>query len=190
MERLIALNEITRLNLFLAVAACEGAWAVKMLQPTTRAAYHGLLAPNRRITPDTLSKGFMAFYKTMFRDRSADTGFRAMKEAVLPETRVFSLISARMAFETVLAEYRAREPSEAEVGARLDAIEASGAAAGLSEAQRLEGRARAKRYLVAKDLHFEEFYRRYFFIDRFPENAGRFPITLEDCRPVDAFMDD
>jgi hypothetical protein len=77
-----------------------------MLQPIGRSAYFGLLGPNEEIKEEMLAKGFMTFYKAMLAHRSVDAGFRAMKDAVLPARKVFSLISAQMAFEMVLAEYR------------------------------------------------------------------------------------
>lgn len=186
-ERLIALNEITRLNLFLGMAACEGAWAIKMLLPTTRAAFFGLLGPNDTIDPVTLSKGFTAFYKTMFRERSVDRGFEAMKAAVLPQKRVFSLISAQMAFEMVLAQYRDLQPTDADIEARLDAIEVQAEAHLLPEAERRAKRELARQFLCDTGEHFDRVRRDYFFIDRFPEHEHRFPLTLEGCRSVRVF---
>src|SRR3989442_1113502 len=36
-------------------------------------------------------------------------------------------------------------------------------------------------YVENCDAYFAEMRRNYFFIDRFPENTNRFPITLKDC---------
>ena len=48
MEALILFNRATRLNLVVVLAACHGAWAVKMLQPDRRAAaFRGLDARRR-----------------------------------------------------------------------------------------------------------------------------------------------
>src|SRR5689334_11955275 len=47
MNELIPLNELTRLNLFVVFAACEGLWAMSILQPATRAA---ALALDRKST--------------------------------------------------------------------------------------------------------------------------------------------
>lgn len=38
MQELIPLNELTQLRLFVTLAACEGIWAMQMLQPTERTA--------------------------------------------------------------------------------------------------------------------------------------------------------
>ena len=43
-------------------------------------------------------------------------------------------------------------------------------------------RALARQYLEASDERFAETKRHFFFIDLFPENEERFPITLDECR--------
>jgi hypothetical protein len=101
MEELIPLNMLSRLNLFVVLATCEGVWGIKMLQPSGRAAYRAFIGPNRKMCPDELARGSIAFYRTMFRDRSADTAFDGMNDAVDPKTPAFSRVSAETAFKMV-----------------------------------------------------------------------------------------
>ena len=55
----------------------------------------------------------------------------------------------------------------------------------LWERERIATREQARRFLLDTPGQFERFRREYFFIDRFPENDERFPLTLEACRSIE-----
>jgi hypothetical protein len=58
MEEMIPLNRLTRLNLVVILAACEGFFGVQMLQPDRRAAaFRGLIGPRRSVTAGELADG-------------------------------------------------------------------------------------------------------------------------------------
>ena len=44
-------------------------------------------------------------------------------------------------------------------------------------------RKKLREYLTDVTVRFDEQWRRFFFVDDFPENAKRFDIKLEDCLP-------
>jgi hypothetical protein len=70
--------------------------------------------------------------------------YKPEKAAVLPKRKLFSLISAHMAFEMVMAEYRDTQHADDVIEARLDKIEVAGAAEGMNEQQRLYARSMAR----------------------------------------------
>lgn len=196
-KELVRLNHTTRLNLVVIFSACEAAWAIKLQVPADRAAFFGTVGPNKRPAAGALLRAYLAFYKEMFATRSFDRAFAAMKKAVLPERRVFSMTTATLAFETVWADLRDKAQAQSHdfIEARLDAIEASGAADGLTEAQRLAGREAAREAMLAHDPllsedNFQASRRQFFFIDRLPENDDRFPLTLPGCRTAEELMSD
>jgi hypothetical protein len=189
MTELIPLNQLTGLRLVVILAACEGIWGVKMLQPTERAAFLALIGPNRRMSPDELARGMQSFYRSIFRDRNGNAAIRAMNDAVDPTKTTFGVFNAEGTFKMVYEEFLNRLGSEEAIARRAAAINAKLGARIKQE----RGVARWSREIAATDAFlrrqlsdhdrwFEHYRRRYFFIDLYPENDERFPITIKDSR--------
>lgn len=51
----------------------------------------------------------------------------------------------------------------------------------LTPEQLARARERVREELHSHERHFAVFRNEYFWIDRFPENDARFPVTLSDC---------
>ena len=67
MEEFIPLNRMSGLHLIVVLAACEGIWGMKMLQPARgAAAFRALIGPEHEILPEQLAKGCQAFYRGLF----------------------------------------------------------------------------------------------------------------------------
>lgn len=47
-----------------------------------------------------------------------------------------------------------------------------------------EWRERTRAFLLNHEARFDLEWRKFFYIDEFPENAKRFDFTLDDCRPA------
>jgi hypothetical protein len=76
MEQFIPLNRMSGLHLIVVLAACEGIWGMKMLQPARRAAaFRALIGPEHEIFPEQLAKGYQTFYRGLF--SRADDGNEA-----------------------------------------------------------------------------------------------------------------
>jgi hypothetical protein len=98
---LTTLNQITRLRLFFVLAACEGIWAMKMMQPTDRAAFLALLGPNESISADRLADTMKLYYRTMFETGSGRAALRAINEMVGRDKPEFSMVNAETLFKMV-----------------------------------------------------------------------------------------
>ena len=190
MEELIPLNVLSRLNLFVVLAACEGVWGIKMLQPVRRAAYRMLIGPNRRMYPDELARGCTAFYRTLIRDRSAEMAFKAMNDAVDSAKQAFNRVSADMAFKMVyrgfleaLSTPAAKEKHVIEIEAKEIARRRTEGLPAMTTVEMEQGRERAWIFLNDSRTHFERIRRDFFIIDLCPENDVRFDLRLEDCQP-------
>jgi len=191
MEVLVAFNRLTRLNLVVILAACEGFWGVQMLQLDRRAAaFRGLIGPNRAVRTREMSDGCMAFYRTLFGQLNGDTALKAVNDAVNPAEKTFWIISAETAFKTVYQGYLDKQCTPEAIEKRVETIVAN-----IGARLRAEGRpARfnweiernretARKHLSDHRARFEEMRREFFFIDLYPENAERFDFTFEDCQP-------
>ncbi|MGE4068697.1 MAG: hypothetical protein AB7H88_18125 [Vicinamibacterales bacterium] len=189
MEELIPLNQLTQLRLWFILGACEGLWGLKMVQPATRAAVLALLGPNRPISAGALATALQTFYRSIFRDRNGNAAFTAMNDAVDPTSPTFGIVNAEMLFIDVYRAFLSDRCTREELSERVAQIVAKKAAQFKAErgvgmwAHELEHvRALAWEHVQAHEDHFDHYRRQFFFIDLFPENDERFPVTIDQCR--------
>jgi hypothetical protein len=191
MEEFIPLNRMSGLRLIVVLAACEGIWGMKMLQPARgAAAFRALIGPENKIFPEQLAKGCQAFYRGLFsRKKDGNEAFRAMNDAVDPTKPTFFAISAEGGLKMVFRGYLKELCTPGEIERRVDAMEAK------ALQQRRDDRLpdmfwkdkQSARRLLRDSLldhrsHFERIRRDFFFIDQFPENDQRFDVKFEDCQ--------
>jgi len=193
MEEFIPLNRMSGLHLIVVLAACEGIWGMKMLQPSRgAAAVRALIGPEHEIFPEQLAKGCQAFYRGLFsRAGDGNQAFEAMNAAVDAKKPTFFRISAEGALKMVFRGYLQELCTPGEIERRVDAIEAKAL-----QKRRDDGlpdmftkdKQRARRVLrdgmLNHRAHFHRIRREYFFIDQFPGNEQRFDVKFEDCQPV------
>lgn len=189
MTELVPLNQLTQLRLFVVLAACEGFWGLQMAQPVGRAAFLALLGPRRPVSAGSLSEALLVFYRSIFHDRNGDAAFKAMNDIVDPARPTFGMVNAEMLFKDVYGAFLRDRCTEEEQSSRVERVVADcvqrfkadrGVGMWAHEAEQV--RALARQHVEAHDEHFEHYRRQFFFIDLFPENDGRFPITIEQCR--------
>ncbi len=193
MEELIPLNRMSGLHLTVVLAACEGIWGMKMLQPARGvAAFRALIGPEHDVFPEPLAKGCQAFYRGLFsRIGDGNQAFRAMNDAVDPTKPTFFAISAESGLRMVFQGYLKELCTPGEIDRRVDAIEAKALQQrrddGLPELSQ-EDRQLARRILrdglLDHRSQFERIRREFFMIDQFPENDARFDVKFEACQPM------
>lgn len=191
MEEFIPLNRMSGLRLIVVLAACEGIWGMKMLQPARgAAAFRALIGPEHEIFPEQLAKGCQAFYRRLFsRTGDGNEAFRAMNDAVDRTKPTFFAISAEGGLKMVFRGYLKELCTPGEIERRVNAMEAKALQqrrdAGLPD-MFLKDKQSARRLLRDSLLdhrsHFERIRRDFFFIDQFPENDQRFDVKFEDCQ--------
>jgi hypothetical protein len=190
-EELIAFNHLTRLNLVVIFAACEGFYGAKMLQPNRRAsACRGLIGPNRQVKTGELADGCLAFYRTIFAKHDGDAALLAMNNAVDTNRETFWLLSAEEAFKIVNRGYFEERCSPEALAARVDAMLARLSVRfrvkfGTEPSQELVNAWRRDADAGLSDHKglFEKLRLDFFFINDYPENDERFDIKFEDCWP-------
>lgn len=188
LEELIPLNTLTHLRLPVFLAACEGIWGIKMLQPATRAAVLSVFGPNRVMLPSELSLACTTFYRTIFQEGNGTLAYRRMNDIVDPAKPTFGAYNAELAFKTIYQQYLKEMCSEPALAERLQKWIADWREQWRAERGRdctlmeLEhARAMARTQIRSHREHFEHFRREFFMIDIYPDNAARFPITFEEC---------
>ena len=191
MEALVPLNRLSRLNLVIILAACEGFYGVQMLQPDRRAAaFRGLIGPHEEVSTGSLQKAVLAFYRTLFRQLDGDSALKAMNDAVDTSRETFWLISAEDAFKIVNRSHFLEHCTPEALDRRRDRLISRAARRyraryGLDASQQLAQQwfAEATAHLLDQRGLFERLRREYFFINAYPENNARFDVTFEQCWP-------
>jgi hypothetical protein len=188
MNELIPLNGLTGLRLLVVMAACEGIWAIKILQPATRSAALAIIGPNRVMKDHELACGLQTFYREMFAHRHGDRAIQAMNDVIDPTRMTFGALHAELLFKQVYRGFMAQMCNDPAISRRLDAMMVRWQAQAridfgreLSPQQMDRARALARQELESHERHFAAFRHEYFWIDQFPENDARFPVTLQDC---------
>ena len=171
-DELVGFSRLTRLNLVVVLAACHGAWGMKMLHPDRRAAaFRGLIGPDQDMDDFEVLDASLAFYRGIFRRGDGNIAFTAMNEAFAHGKR-FHMWSAEIAFEIVYRHYLATRCSPEDVGKRSAAIAARVAA----RVKRARGLGRFKweierdtkaagAWLGDHEARFAELRRDFFFIN-------------------------
>jgi hypothetical protein len=116
-----------------------------------------------------------------------------MNDAVNRTEETFWTMSAELAFKMAFQDYMVHgEGSPQGATIRAEAFATRRAAkvtaqrgAPVPGAEVAEWRERARAFLLNHEARFDLEWRKFFYIDEFPENAERFDFTLEDCRAAD-----
>ncbi|MGE0593534.1 MAG: hypothetical protein AB7G23_06390 [Vicinamibacterales bacterium] len=188
MEELIPLNGLTGLRLLVVLAACHGIWGMKMFQPATRSAALAIIGPHRKVDDDEVARGLQAFYRGMFAHRGGDRAIQEMNDAIKPGEMTFGALHAELLFKKVYREFHRQLCTPESIERRLDAMIPEWHAQAridfgrdVTDRELERARALARHHLEAHDGNFADFRRHYFWMDQFPDNEGRFPVTLADC---------
>jgi hypothetical protein len=189
---LTEINEIANLNVIVLVAACVGLDMTKTLAPVDRAPFRLIIGPNRDICARDIQSATRAFYATLFQRRHATTAYNAMNEALGTPSpgraRAFYAFTAEELFAETMRTYFAECQRDGDTDTRVDRVVADVVATkwnergiGTSAIERQHLREAVRAQLTNHREYFERSWRQFFFVDRYPENAERFPIRFEEC---------
>lgn len=175
-EALTPLNIATRLNLVAVISACDGSALAGAVRVTERAPVWGLIGPNRKMFASDLETAFIAFYETYLRTESSEEAADAMRATDCEGT--FMVMSSEAIYRIVLAAYRANYGSREVCLERARNMLAQAQEQGIELPQSAEEIAEMMERLDPEII--EEYRRKFFMIDLYPEHAERFmpPVTL------------
>ncbi|MEF3082082.1 hypothetical protein V3391_07620 [Luteimonas sp. SMYT11W] len=171
---LTSLNIATGMNLLVVVSACDGSALTYTLGLVDRAPLHGLIGPTRAVAPEELMRAYLAFYETLMRTRSARQAVDAMR-LTTPDTFVYR--AAQWLFQHVWDHYQATQETpdaRLERGRRMAANPPDDYVGPPIQPEVFA------HLLADKNREFFDNYRRKFFLcDLFPEHEARFTVRYE-----------
>lgn len=180
-EPITRINRATRLNLVVTLAACSGAEMIRVLSHLDAAPFLYVSGPRGRRKADDLLLDFSAFYSEFLSSLNMRSAFDLLNGTDHPEGWTYPVLSAEFFFRAVFREYLGVDCTEEELIDRENEI--------VAKIARREGPNLARLPVVRDSVrsllrdhtsHFNRLRRRFFMIDQFPENDGRFAVAWED----------
>lgn len=102
---LCALNEISRLNLLVVMAACNGMDLAKVILPTDRAPVWGIIGPPHPVQAGRVIDGFKAFYNKFFDTYDGSEALNSLNSSPDVKEWDFCFINAESFFVYVYKNY-------------------------------------------------------------------------------------
>jgi len=179
-EILIEINRSTKLNLMIIIAACNGAHLIKVSTKLDAAPFWAIIGPEVEVTAGHIQDNFGRFYESFFSDLDGDKAINILNEGAAHSDRTFHFLSAAGLFSRA---YRTYYKSHCVGKGKKERIEQLVTEAMKNPDVKIRGvswaRQQVKQGLACEDQHFEKLRKRFFFIDQFPENDERFPLSRE-----------
>jgi hypothetical protein len=173
---LTAINIEARCNLLVVLGACYGAHLSRIILPTDRAPYSGLIAPTDQILPNELLSRFNSFYKELLQSMDGGDALQALLEERL-KSGGYYYTTADHFFREVYEHYVEEQCSPLRLEQRAKALSRRIKKA---RANSQPSKGAVKRFLSSLiQPTFEKHHRKFFMIDLYPENAQRFTANKE-----------
>jgi hypothetical protein len=115
-----AINEATRLNLIVFMAACYGGDLETLIQPLDRATVRIIVGPIEELTARVIERATNAFYRTLLRD-GGNAAFTAINAALDPGDPGFWKLPAEALFLEILQNYYNERTTYDHIAARAEA---------------------------------------------------------------------
>jgi len=180
-EHFIDINKSCQLNLMIVVAACNGANLIKVSTKLDAAPFWAIIGPESEVTAGNIQVNFGNFYKIFFKDLDGDKAIKALNLGKSGSDRKYHFLSAEGLFSRAYLKYY---KSHCIGKGKSERIESLTSQAMQNPEVKNRGvnwaRIQIKNGLRDEDKHFEKLKKRFFFIDKYPNNANRFKISRED----------
>jgi len=179
-EILIEINRNTKLNLMIVIAACNGAHLIKVSTKLDAAPFWAIIGPEVEVTAGHIQENFGKFYESFFSDLDGDKAISVLNGGAAQSDRTYHFLTAAGLFSRA---YRTYYKSHCVGKGRKKRIEQLVTEAMKNPRVKARGvawaRQQVKQGLASEDQHFDKLRKRFFFIDQFPENDARFPLSRE-----------
>lgn len=170
---LVSINEASRCNLLIVLAACWGGYLINVISATERAPFWGIIGPSEPDRADHLLSNFTAFYT-----RLLDPSSEALALPTLLQETNYCYTSVQTFFEHAYASYLKNHCSEKDLSQRARVMSRELKRQGAADPP---GPA-ATRRLLKRQLRsdFEKCRRCFFMIDLYGENENRFLLSYDE----------
>lgn len=163
---LVALNEATKLNLVIIVAACFGGDIARISGADDRAPFWGFVGPKGEISSGQLSDAMTAFYQTLLTTRSTLLAMKALRAT--DAGPMFWNLSAATIFKLIEEGFNIEYLADRNVAQRAMVLRA------LASQQGVHWPVEMVEEMLRDPRHMAQFRERFFMIDLFPEHRERF----------------
>jgi len=163
------------------MAACNGADLATVIQPLDRAPVRIITGPFDLVSAGDLEKATYAYYRSLLRGGDGSAALRAIGDALNNRGTPFLTVSAEGLFLQILQLYYNEGTTDEQIAVRVERMIARAILAGASSAEISHRRAFFENFLRDREALFDACYRRFFFVDEYPENANRFVMSFERC---------
>lgn len=178
---LVRLNQATRCNLFVTLAACHGAMLFETLDVFARAPCFGLMGPSGEVSPPDLVGSYSAFFLKLLQAGDVVAALSSLRDS--PECRAkYFLFTAEDIFQKVFRLYRVTCSTNTQMTERAETLAQIFKKHGMPGAD--TSSSSALLYKEENDV-LNRFYTRFFFVDYFLENKLRFTNAYLALAPVD-----
>lgn len=179
---LVSLNEVSRVNLLVTLAACHGLHLVQTLLPTDRSPLWGFIGPDDQVLPSDIRRGFLAFYSTFLTDLNLNAALDALRAADSSNPETWKVHFVETFFAYMYGEYIRLQATPEKLKQREDSIMATLFMQGRApRGHAAKFRREIRRKLRHDESHFDRLKTNFLMLDLFPENGERFPITHDDA---------
>lgn len=168
---LAKLNHATCCSMFVTLAACYGARLMEALDIQDRSPCWGLLGPSAEVSPADLIGSYSAFFMELLHSANADAAIAALRNSPACRAHYF-IFTAEDMFQNVLRLYKATCSTKAQLTAKTEEFTRIFKKRGFPDAVLSSVGAEIS---GAEFRILERFYKRFFCVDRCPENTIRFP---------------
>ena len=174
------INLATKINLLITMGACYGAYAADLVRPMATTPVWGVVGPTEQVFESEVRSGFEAFFSVLHSTQSLDAASAALaaRSVSIPES--WTVLGAEQLFALAFGQYlalhagpggrRRLELTLLKDLRRKGSITRRGLRAKIRRSMLSE---RRRQYATMKST--------FFALDRFPDNAARFPLEIEDA---------
>ncbi|MBW7471701.1 hypothetical protein [Marinobacter sp. F4218] len=178
-SHLIEINRLCGLNLVITLAVCQGIHLIKSASKPDGAPFSILIGPDQQENSGDLEEAFNAFYSEFFESLDGDKAMEALNSKS-GETKKFHFTSAAGIFARAFCSYYKKFCKGSGKKKRADyLVSRLMKSADVKEKGREWARQQVNESLDEGDFGFELLRRRFFFMDQYPENEEKFPLTFD-----------
>jgi len=177
------LNIISRLNLLIVMAACDGINLAKVVLPADRAPVWGFIGPQSEVQSGKLLEGFKNFYSELFQSWDGRKALNALNNSSDVKKWKFKFINSEFFFLYVYKTYFETLCTKESVSKRAKSIisKISGGHPISSDEERQVLDDLTAILFSSHDFFFDRYKQIFFMIDLFSENINRFNVSFNEC---------
>ncbi len=174
------INRLSRMNLLVFLAACDGFNIVRSLHPTRRSPAWAIIGPTSSVSPLELQEATEAFYSALMTTESLRTALNGLNGTDEISRWRHRIQWAETMFCTVFKAYIDQAGGPTHIQQRVTMIQRTAKQQLRSQPLPVSRRA-LERHLSDHPARFSDTRTRFLMLDLFPENARRFNMTFESC---------